>query len=58
MQIDTNINNYTYAELLIILDLDDPTDTGLIIKETNAYIEKYTRERKMAIWLVMKIPIF
>jgi hypothetical protein len=44
-QIDTNINNYTYAELLIILDLDDPTDTGLIIKETNAYIEKYTRER-------------
>jgi hypothetical protein len=45
MQIDTNINNYTYPELLIILDLDDPTDTGLIIKETNAYIEKYTRER-------------
>ena len=45
MQIDTNINNYTYAELLIILDLDDPTDTGLIIKETNTYIEKYTRER-------------
>ena len=45
MQFDTNINNYTYAELLIILDLDDPTDTGLIIKETNTYIEKYTRER-------------
>jgi len=45
MQFDTNINNYTYPELLIILDLDDPTDTGLIIKETNAYIEKYTRER-------------
>jgi hypothetical protein len=44
-QIDTNINNYTYAELLIILDLDDPTDTGLIIKETNTYIEKYARER-------------
>jgi hypothetical protein len=44
-QIDTNINNYTYAELLIILDLDDPTDAGLIIKETNTYIEKYTRER-------------
>jgi hypothetical protein len=44
-QIDTNINNYTYPELLIILDLDDPTDTGLIIKETNAYIEKYTKER-------------
>ena len=33
MQIDTNINNYTYAELLIILDLDDATDTGLIIKK-------------------------
>lgn len=45
MQIDTNINNYTYAELLIILDLDDATDTGLIIKKTNSYIEKYTRER-------------
>jgi hypothetical protein len=45
MQIDTNINNYTYPELLIILDLDDATDTGLIIKKTNAYIEKYTRER-------------
>lgn len=45
LQIDTNINNYTYAELLIILDLDDATDTGLIVKKTNAYIEKYTRER-------------
>ena len=45
MQIDTNINNYTYPELLIILDLDDATDTGMIIKKTNAYIEKYTRER-------------
>ena len=45
MQIDTNINNYTYPELLIILDLGDATDTGLIIKKTNAYIEKYTRER-------------
>jgi hypothetical protein len=44
-QIDTNINNYTYPELLIILDLDDATDTGMIIKKTNAYIEKYTRER-------------
>jgi len=44
-QIDTNINNYTYPELLIILDLDDPTDAGMIIKKTNAYIEKYTRER-------------
>jgi hypothetical protein len=44
-QIDTNINNYTYPELLIILDLDDATDTGIIIKKTNAYIEKYTRER-------------
>ena len=44
-QIDTNINNYTYPELLIILDLDDAMDTGMIIKKTNAYIEKYTRER-------------
>ena len=45
LQIDTNINNYTYPELLIILDLDDAMDTGTIIKKTNAYIEKYTRER-------------
>jgi hypothetical protein len=44
-QIDTNINNYTYPELLIILDLDDAMDTEMIIKKTNAYIEKYTRER-------------
>jgi hypothetical protein len=35
------------------LDLDDATDTGLIIKKTNAYIEKYTRERndRMIIFL-------
>ena len=45
LQLDTNINNYTYPELLIILDLDDATDTKLIIQKTNAYIEKYTRER-------------
>jgi len=45
MQFDTNINNYTYPELLIILDLDDAMDTGMIIKKTNTYIEKYTRER-------------
>lgn len=45
LQLDTNINNYTYPELLIILDLDDATDTNLIMQITNTYIEKYTRER-------------
>ena len=44
-QLDTNINNYTFPELLIILDLDDPRDTELVISKTNTYIEKYTRER-------------
>ena len=45
-QLDTNINNYTYPELLIILDLEDATDTKTIISKTNAYIQKYTKERK------------
>ena len=44
-QLDTNINNYTLAELLIILDLDDPADTEAVISKTNTYIQKYTRER-------------
>ena len=44
-QLDTNINNYTFPELLIILDLDDPRDTEAVISKTNTYIEKYTRER-------------
>ena len=51
-QIDTNIDNYTYPELLIILDLDDATDTDTIVQKTNTYIEKYTKERndKMVIF--------
>jgi hypothetical protein len=44
-QLDTNINNYTFPELLIILDLDDPRDTESVISKTNTYIKKYTKER-------------
>lgn len=44
-QLDTNINNYSFAELLIILDLEDPTDTQAVISKTNAYIKKYTKEK-------------
>jgi len=43
--IDTNINNYTIAELLTILDLDDPNP--IFIKEkTNEYIDKFKNEKK------------
>ena len=41
--IDTDIDNYTLAELLIILDLDSP-DQEQIIQKTNAYIEKFDDE--------------
>ena len=40
---DTNANNYTISELLIILDLDDPTSTE-IIDTTNKYIERFESE--------------
>jgi len=41
--IDTDIDNYTLAELLIILDLDSP-DQEQIIQKTNEYIEKFDDE--------------
>jgi hypothetical protein len=40
---DTNANNYTISELLIVLDLDDPT-TSEIIDATNKYIERFEAE--------------
>jgi len=43
--IDTNINNYTIAELLTILDLDDP-NPDFIKEKTNEYIEKFKSEKK------------
>jgi hypothetical protein len=43
-QIDTNIENYTVSELLTILDLDT-VDKDEIIKKTNEYINKFTKEK-------------
>ena len=40
--VDTNINNYTYPELLIILNIDDPTNTDVILEKTNKYIDEFT----------------
>ena len=41
--IDTDVDNYTISELLIILDLDSP-DQEQIIQKTNNYIEKFEAE--------------
>jgi hypothetical protein len=41
--IDTDVDNYTLAELLIILDLDNP-DQEEIIQKTNEYIDKFDNE--------------
>jgi hypothetical protein len=38
--IDTNVSNYTLAELMVIIDLND-LDPEEIIKKTDYYIEKY-----------------
>ncbi len=43
--VDTNISNYTIPELLTILDLDD-VDNEEVTKKTNAYIEKFAKEKK------------
>jgi hypothetical protein len=40
---DTNIDNYTVTELLIILDLDT-IDHDQIIEKTNDYIEQFAEE--------------
>ena len=41
--IDTNIDNYTIAELLLILDIDTPTSDN-VDKATNAYISRFEAE--------------
>ena len=41
--IDTDVDNYTVTELLIILDIDSP-DQEEIIQKTNNYIEKFEDE--------------
>ena len=38
--IDTNVSNYTLAELMVIVDLND-LDPEEIIKKTDYFIEKY-----------------
>ena len=38
---DTNVFNYTPAELLAILEMDDPTDTDKIIYKTNTLSSKF-----------------
>lgn len=43
--VDTNITNYTIPELLTILDLDD-VDKDEVIKKTNEYIDKFSKEKK------------
>jgi len=49
--IDTNVDNYTEAELLTILDLDSP-DQDEIIEKTSNYIQKFEDEgnNEMAIF--------
>jgi len=44
--IDTNIKNYTIAELLTILDLEDFSSTEQISEKTETYIAKFTKEKK------------
>ena len=41
--VDTNINDYTIGELLTILSLDG-VDSEEIVKKTNQYIERFTKE--------------
>lgn len=45
-QIDTNVNNYSRAELLAILDLDDEASDQDIINASDKYIDKFTNENK------------
>jgi len=42
--IDTNIDNYTIAELLTILDLDNEPTSDEITEKSNYYIDKFTDE--------------
>ena len=42
---DYNVDNYTITELLMLVDLDDPT-TDEIISTTNKYINRFTQEKR------------
>ena len=43
---DTNISNYTLAELMAIVELND-LNTSNIIKNTNFYIKKYKTKKPL-----------
>lgn len=49
---DTNIKNYTVADLATILNLNDLSNTTEIIEKTNDYIKKYIKEndKKMIVF--------
>lgn len=53
-KISTNIDDYTYAELLVILDLDDneATDVDAIEEKTDKYIARFEKEgnKKMSVF--------
>jgi len=42
--VDTNVDNYTISELLLILDIDKP-NIELVEKKTDFYIDKFTTEK-------------
>jgi hypothetical protein len=44
-KIDTNVDNYTLSELLLILDLNTISDKNDMIKSCNKLIEKFERQK-------------
>ena len=40
--IDTNVDNYTLTELMLIVDIDD-LDEDLIVEKTGFYIDKFKK---------------
>jgi hypothetical protein len=44
MNVDTDVNNYTVSDLLIILDLDE-VNSDDITEKTDFYINKFKKER-------------
>jgi len=44
-KIDTNVDNYTLSELLLILDLNTISDKNEMIKSCNKLIEKFERQK-------------
>lgn len=53
-QIDTNVNNYSRAELLAILSLNDNASDQQIIDASDKYIDKFTNENKATLALFFK----